>query len=143
MTADDIIALLDLTPHPEGGYYRQTWIEDPAQGRPAGTCIYFLLKGGERSAWHRVDATEIWHHYAGAPVALMTCETNTSQLEKTILGAELTNGQRPQAIVPKHWWQAAECIGDWSLVGCTVSPGFHFDGFEIAAPDMPFPSEPI
>jgi hypothetical protein len=139
MTAEEIIALLGLTPHPEGGHYRQTWIEEPYDGRPSGTCIYFLLKGGERSHWHRVDATEIWHHYAGAPLVLRLCETETGPVREEVLGPDLATGARPQRIVPKDWWQAAQSTGEWTLVGCTVSPGFTFDGFELAAPGVDFP----
>jgi hypothetical protein len=139
MTADEVIALLDLSPHPEGGYYRQTWIEDPAEGRPAGTCIYFLLKAGERSHWHRVDAVEIWHHYAGAPLLLHLAKDDAGPAKVLTLGPDLASGARPQGIVPKHWWQAAETTGEWTLVGCTVSPGFRFDGFELAAPGFDIP----
>jgi predicted cupin superfamily sugar epimerase len=140
MTADDIIALLDLAPHPEGGFYRQTWVEEPSQGRPAGTCIYFLLKAGERSHWHRVDAAEIWHYYAGAPLLLHLAETEAGPAEVMTLGPDLASGARPQGIVPKDWWQAAETTGDWTLVGCTVSPGFRFEGFELAAPGFDIPA---
>ncbi|WP_136635574.1 cupin domain-containing protein [Pseudooceanicola onchidii] len=139
MTAEEIIALLDLQPHPEGGHYRQTWIDDGSGGRPAGTCIYFLLKVGERSQWHRVDAVEIWHHYAGAPLRLMMAETEAGPAEALVLGPDLASGARPQGIVPKDWWQAAETLGDWTLVGCTVSPGFRFEGFELAAPGFDIP----
>ena len=133
MTANDIIAHLNLAPHPEGGHYRQTWVEDPATGRPAGTCIYFLLKAGERSHWHRVDATEIWHYYAGAPLILSLSETEAGPATDHMLTPDLAQGA-PQIIVPKHHWQAARTTGDYTLVGCTVSPGFEFDGFELAPP---------
>lgn len=136
-TADDLIAKLDLTPHPEGGYYRQTWIADTDNGsRPDGTCIYFLLKHGEASHWHRVDAVEIWHHYAGAPLILSMSATDTGPATDHILGPDVMDGQAPQIIVPKDHWQAAKTTGDWTLVGCTVSPAFHFDGFTLA--DMGF-----
>lgn len=134
MTADEIAALLRLEPHPEGGHYRQTWIEDPAEGRPAGTCIYFLLKAGESSRWHRVDATEIWHYYAGAPLTLSVSPTDRGPATDHILGPDLAQGQRPQLIVPKDRWQAARATVGWTLVGCTVSPGFRFEGFTLAAP---------
>lgn len=139
MTADQIIAQLNLTPHPEGGHYRQTWVEDPATGRPAGTCIYFLLKAGEQSHWHRVDATEIWHFYAGAPLILSLSKTDTGPAQDIILGPDLATGQIPQIIVPKDHWQAARATTGWSLVGCTVSPGFSFDGFTLAPPGFDIP----
>lgn len=134
-TADEIIELLALEPHPEGGFYRQTWegLETP---RASGTAIYFLLKAGAGSHWHRVDATEIWHYYAGAPLCLRLAATDAGPVTEYTLGADLTQGARPQVIVPEHHWQAARSLGDWTLVGCTVSPGFRFDGFELAAPDF-------
>ncbi len=138
MTADQIIALLTLAPHPEGGHYRQTWVAGNA-GRPAGTCIYFLLKAGERSHWHRVDATEIWHYYAGAPLTLSLAETEAGPARALRLGPALDTGERPQLIVPEHHWQAAQSTGDWTLVGCTVSPGFSFDGFELAEDGFTIP----
>ena len=138
MTADEIVSLLDLAPHPEGGHYRQTWGAD-GPGRPAGTCIYFLLKAGEQSHWHRVDAAEIWHFYAGGPLTLRLSETAEGPAQSHILGPDLAAGQRPQVIVPTGAWQAAEAGADWTLVGCTVSPGFRFEGFELAAPDFDIP----
>ncbi|SFK65598.1 cupin domain-containing protein [Shimia haliotis] len=140
MTADQIIAHLNLAPHPEGGHYRQTWIA-PANGadRPAGTAIYFLLKGGEASHWHRVDAAEIWHHYAGAPLILSLSETDQGPATDSVLGPDLAAGQLPQLIVPEGHWQAARSTGDWTLVGCTVSPAFRFEGFELAAPEFDIP----
>ncbi len=140
MTADDIIAHLGLAPHPEGGHYRQTWVDDPASGRPAGTAIYFLLRAGERSHWHRVDATEIWHFYAGAPLTLRLTTDMDTPAKAMTLGPELSTGQYPQLIVPKDHWQSAETTGDWTLVGCTVSPGFRFEGFELA-PESAGPPE--
>lgn len=143
-TADDLIAKLDLTPHPEGGYYRQTWIADAEDdtsphSRPSGTCIYFLLKAGEASHWHRVDAVEIWHYYAGAPLILSMSATDNGPATDHLLGADVLNGQLPQIIVPKDHWQAARTTGDWTLVGCTVSPAFHFDGFTLADPAFDIP----
>ncbi|MDD9920899.1 MAG: cupin domain-containing protein [Boseongicola sp.] len=137
-TADDIIALLDLSPHPEGGWYRQTWVglESP---RASGTCIYFLLKEGEQSHWHRVDAAEIWHYYAGAPIKLVISEDSAGPAKAHELGPGLEKGQRPQFIVPAGAWQSATSLGDWTLVGCTVSPGFEFAGFELAAPEFDIP----
>ena len=135
MTADEIIARLDLAPHPEGGWFRQTWIEEAADGaRPAGTCIWFLLKPGERSHWHRVDATEIWHFYLGAPLILRIAATEAGPAEPHLLGPDLAGGALPQLIVPKGHWQAAEATDGHALVGCTVSPGFRFAGFELAPP---------
>lgn len=138
MTADDIITLLGLQPHPEGGWYKQTWAA-PEQGRPSGTCIYFLLKSGAPSHWHRVDAGEIWHYYAGAPLILRRSATDDGPAMADVLGPDLLAGQRPQLIVEPRHWQAAETTGDWTLVGCTVSPGFEFAGFELAAPDFDIP----
>lgn len=138
MTADDIIKMLDLAPHPEGGYYRQTW-QAEGEGRASGTSIYFLLKAGENSHWHRVDAAEIWHYYAGAPLVLSISETDTGPKQEHTLGPDLMAGQRPQLIVPTGEWQAARTTGDWTLVGCTVSPGFQFEGFELAEPDFDIP----
>lgn len=140
MTAEDIIDLLDLKPHPEGGYYKQTWIAEAGASRAAGTCIYFLLKEGENSHWHKVDSTEIWHYYAGAPVALRVSASDAGPAQLHHLGPDLTAGQRPQIIVPVDHWQAAACQGDWSLVGCTVSPGFDFAGFHLAPPDFDIPT---
>lgn len=139
MTADQIIAQLNLSPHPEGGHYRQTWIADAeTAGRPSGTCIYFLLKAGERSHWHRVDATEIWLWHAGAPLVLSISATDAGPARDHLLTPDLTRGA-PQLIVPEHHWQAARSTGDYTLVSCTVSPGFQFDGFELAAPDFDIP----
>lgn len=141
MTADDIIALLGLTPHPEGGHYHQTWIAPVEQdARASGTCIYFLLKGGEHSHWHRVDATEIWHFYAGAPLHLMRAASDSGPRDDMILGPDLAAGQRPQGIVAPGHWQAARSTGDWTLVGCTVSPGFQFQGFDLAPPGFDIPA---
>jgi uncharacterized protein len=139
MTADQIIAHLALVPHPEGGWYRQTWVAD-GDGRPSGTCIYFLLKSGESSHWHRVDAVEIWHYYAGAALELRMAATDAGPTSTLTLGPDLLAGERPQLIVPKDHWQAARTLGDWTLVGCTVSPGFQFSGFELAALGFDIPA---
>ncbi len=140
MTADQIIKHLNLAPHPEGGHYRQTWIAQSNDGtRPAGTAIYFLLKAGESSHWHRVDAAEIWHYYAGAPLILSLSETDQGPATDHVLGPDLAAGQFPQRIVLKDHWQAARSTGDWTLVGCTVSPAFQFEGFELAAPGFDIP----
>jgi predicted cupin superfamily sugar epimerase len=144
MTADDIIAHLNLAPHPEGGWYRQTWVADLPAGaapgaRPSGTAILFLLKAGQGSHWHRVDAAEIWHFHAGSPLALRIAATDTGPAETLVLGPDLSAGQTPQGIVPAHHWQAARSLGDWTLVGCTVSPGFRFDGFDLAPAGFDIP----
>jgi uncharacterized protein len=131
--AQRIIAALNLAPHPEGGWYRQTWVAD-GPGRPVGTAIYFLLEGGKPSHWHRVDAVEIWHFHAGAPLILSLSETDAGPATDLLIGADVLAGQAPQGIVPKDWWQAAASTGDYSLVSCTVSPGFQFDGFTLAPP---------
>ena len=133
LAADDIIRLLELKPHPEGGHFRETF-RDTRQvegNRAASTVIYFLLARGERSHWHRVDAVETWHWYAGAPLLLEISQA-TGQVERVTLGSDLVAGERPQAVVPAHTWQAAQTRGDWTLVGCTVSPAFEFSGFELA-----------
>ena len=134
MTADQIIASLNLAPHPEGGFYRQTWVADAEEGvRPVGTAIYFLLKDQGASHWHSVDATEIWMFHAGAPLVLSISETDTGPATDHVLSGDLDIGA-PQGIVPKDWWQAARSTGEWSLVSCTVSPGFQFEGFKLAPP---------
>ncbi|QFT59751.1 hypothetical protein FIU94_13035 [Sulfitobacter sp. THAF37] len=137
MRADDIIKQLNLAPHPEGGHFRQTWVAENA-GRPTGTCIYFLLKAGEHSHWHRVDATEIWLYHAGAPLILSLSETDTGPAEDHLLTPDLAQGA-PQIIVPENHWQAARSTGDYTLVSCTVSPGFTFDGFTLAPPGFDIP----
>ena len=134
MNANDIIAELKLQPHPEGGYYRETWRGASVAGRASGTAIYFLLKRGERSRWHKVDATEIWHFYAGAPLRLGIALDDDTPPAWHVLGSNLSAGEVPQIEVPPHAWQAAESTGDFTLVGCTVSPGFEFSGFTMADP---------
>mgnify|MGYP001812642125 FL=1 len=135
--ADAIIEALGLRPHPEGGYYVETWRADaPAGERPPAAAIYYLLRAGERSHWHRVYAAEVWHYYAFGPLALsIAAASGAKPAQRHVLGAELSSCQRTQIIVPAGDWQAAETLGDWTLVGCTVSPGFDFDGFELADPD--------
>jgi predicted cupin superfamily sugar epimerase len=128
-----IIAALGLAPHPEGGHFREIWRAPAAAGgRGAGTAIYFLLRAGERSHWHRVDAAEAWHWYAGAPLALSVAGSDAGPVERRLLGPNLGAGEAPFALVPPFWWQAAESLGAWTLVGCTVSPAFEFSGFEMA-----------
>lgn len=132
MDADAIIAHLGLVPHPEGGHYRETWRAASGEGeRASGTAIYFLLKAGEVSRWHRVDAHEAWHFYAGSPLELLI-EADDGRVGRRVLGTDLARGELPQAVVPAHRWQSAKSLGGWTLVGCTVSPGFEFAGFELA-----------
>lgn len=135
MSAGEIIRFLGLSPHPEGGHYRETW-RDPRcgeDGRSFSSLIYFLLGVGEVSDWHRVDAAEVWHYYAGAPLVLSVSE-NGHDASASHLGPSLASGQRPQIVVPAGWWQTATSLGAWTLVGCTVSPAFDFAGFELAPP---------
>jgi uncharacterized protein len=136
MEAERIIEKLGLAPHPEGGWYRQTWVGPELAGRASGTAIEFLLQAGERSHWHRVDADEIWLWHAGAKLEL---SLGLERAEAVILGPDVLAGDAVQAVVPKGWWQAARTLGAWTLVSCTVSPGFRFEGFELAAPDFDLP----
>jgi predicted cupin superfamily sugar epimerase len=134
-SAADIVARLGLQPHPEGGHYRETF-RDPrcdASGRALSTTIYFLLARHERSHWHRIDAVESWHYYAGSALLLQIADGHHRHSVR--LGSDLAAGEVPQAMVPAHAWQAAESTGAWTLVGCTVAPGFEFATFELAAPD--------
>jgi predicted cupin superfamily sugar epimerase len=134
LEAAAVIAALCLAPHPEGGHYREVWRDRPAGGgRGAGTAIYYLLAGEERSHWHRVDAAEAWHWYAGGSLALSLSVDGTVE-EVLQLGPDLGAGERPFAVVPAGCWQAAAPLGRWVLVGCTVSPAFDFAGFEMAPP---------
>lgn len=134
---DQLIGELGLHPHPEGGHFRETFRDDAPEGqtRASSTAIYYLLKAGERSHWHRVDATEIWHWYAGDPLRLSVAVNDEDTPEHMTLGPNLSAGERPQGIVRKDEWQAAEPLGAWTLVGCTVAPGFDFAGFELAPED--------
>jgi len=135
MRADDIIAALDLQPHPEGGHYRETFRDRAgAGGRPSSTAIYYLLKAGERSHWHRVDAAESWLWHAGAPLALRLSSDGREE-KRHVLGPDLATGEQPQITVPAQCWQAAEPLGEFTLVSCIVAPGFQFEGFEMAPPD--------
>lgn len=138
-TAEQIIAHLNLSPHPEGGWYRQTWVAPAAPGeRPAGTAILFLLTAGQASHWHRVDAAEIWHWHAGAALELRLAAGAAGPVRRVHLGGDPL-AQAVQAVVPAHHWQAAATLGDWTLVGCTVSPGFRFEGFDLAPPGFDIP----
>lgn len=132
MTAAEIIATLGMQPHPEGGHYVQTFLDAEAMdGRACSTAIYYLLQRGERSHWHRVDAAEVWLWHAGATLELHLSDDGV--VTRTLsLGADLLAGERPQGVVPKGVWQAAESTGEWTLVSCTVAPGFQFEGFEMA-----------
>jgi len=133
-TAADIIRRLELKPHPEGGHYRETFRDThTVGGRAASTSIYYLLQRGERSHWHRVDAVETWHYYLGAPLKLSV--VNGASEEIFLLGPDIAADETPQVTVPARAWQAAESTGDWTLVGCTVAPGFEFSGFELAPKD--------
>ena len=133
LTAAEIVTLLDLQPHPEGGFYRQTFADRPdADGRPVSTLIYYMLTDNMAGAWHRVDSAEVWHWYAGAPMLLRVSEGQG--IEEHRLGSDLLTGERPQFVIPPGAWQQARVLGDWSLVGCSVAPGFVFSRFEMANP---------
>jgi uncharacterized protein len=134
MTAEEVVARLGMKPHPEGGFYRETFRDAPPEGgRGASTAIYYLLREGDSSAWHRVrDAAEVWHHYAGSPLELRLSEGRGRTVVR--LGSDLAAGEEPQAVVPAGVWQSARPLGGWVLVGCTVAPGFEFAGFEMAPP---------
>jgi predicted cupin superfamily sugar epimerase len=135
-SAQDVIAALNLTPHPEKGYYIETFrdTEGTAEHKSHSTCIYYLLEGeSESSHWHRVlDATEVWHHYAGAPLKLSLSWDDGSPVRHMILGKDLWNQERPQVVVQKKEWQQAQSLGSWTLVGCTVAPAFTMENFEMA-----------
>lgn len=142
LSGDDIIAMLELSPHPEGGHFRETFRDKAEPGtRAASTAIYFLLKAGERSHWHAVDAAEGWHYYAGDPL-LLEMSPSGGPISTIRLGNNLANGERPQAVVPPGHWQRARSLGKWTLVGCTVAPAFQFEGFTLTAPDFSPVSRP-
>ncbi|NKB50739.1 MAG: cupin [Rhizobiaceae bacterium] len=129
LSSAEIINLLKLQPHPEGGHFAETFRNE------ASTAIYYLLEAGDRSHWHRViDSTEVWHHYAGGPLAL-ALSSDGHQVEAHRLGKNINLGESPQVIVPPNWWQSAESLGRWTLVGCTVAPAFDFNKFEMAPED--------
>jgi predicted cupin superfamily sugar epimerase len=134
-SAADLIARLELKPHPEGGHYRETFRDRrvDAVGRSCSTAIYYLLARGERSHWHRIDAVEIWHYYAGSPLDLHIADDTGRRIIR--LGTDFGAGELPQAVVPQSTWMAAESTGDWTLVGATVAPAFEFGGFELAPKD--------
>ena len=135
LSAREVARLLDLAPHPEGGHYRETFRDTAvdADGRAASTAILFLLAGDEVSEWHRVDAAEVWHFHAGAPMVI-TLSPNGHDASAHHLGPDIRAGQSPQLVVPARCWQTAASLGAWTLVGCTVAPGFRFEGFELAPP---------
>src|SRR3954468_22673266 len=136
LSAADVIRLLDLEPHPEGGHFRETFRDGEAiDGRAVSTAIYFLLARGEPSHWHRGDAAEVWHYYAGAPLVLEMAADERGPIRRMKLGPDIAMGERPQGVVAAGDWQAAESMGAWTLVGCTVAPGFEFAHFEMAPPD--------
>ena|SRR5262249_25018280 len=142
-SVSELIRLLDLKPHPEGGHYRETLRDDArGEGRAASTAIYFLLAAGEESRWHRIDSVEVWHWYGGAPL-LLSVSTDGHDLVQMRLGMDLIAGERPQAFVPGNAWQSARTLGPWTLVGCTAAPGFLFEKFELLGPgtflNMRFP----
>jgi hypothetical protein len=133
LSANEIVRRLDLVPHPEGGFYRETFrdVRCDENGRAVSSLIYFLLRAGEISAWHRIDAVEIWHYYAGAPLELSICAAG-ERCRTFVLGSDLAAGEAPQRVVPAGWWQSAVSRGAWTLVGCTVAPAFDFATFELA-----------
>lgn len=133
LSAGDVIATLRMERHPEGGWYVETFQDQPnREGRAQSSAIYYLLEAGEVSHWHRVDAVEIWHFYAGSALALQVSDGEVITEQR--LGPQITKGDRPQVVVPRYSWQSARSTGEWTLVGCTVAPGFRFSGFELAAP---------
>lgn len=137
--AASIIRELDLQPHPEGGHFRETFrdslmVGDGAESRGASTAIYYLLQAGEVSHWHQIDATEVWHWYAGAPLELTISEDGREATTRR-LGPDVSAGERPQVVVPANAWQGGRSLGAWTLTGCTVAPAFHFEGFRMAPPD--------
>jgi predicted cupin superfamily sugar epimerase len=130
-----IIDRLALAPHPEGGWYRETWRADAAAGeRAGGTAILFLLDRGEQSHWHKVDAAELWFWHAGSPLTLSIAPGDAGPIGAITLGGDVLAGEQAQGIVPPHHWQAAEAHDGWALVSCTVVPAFDFAGFTLAAP---------
>jgi len=139
-SAATVIERFGLESHPEGGWFRQTWLAPAPEGeRPAGSCILFLLQAGERSHWHRIDVDEIWLFNAGAPLTLSIAATDAGPAQDWRMGADLAAGDHPQVIVPARHWQAARSLGDWTLASCLVSPAFRFEHFELAPPAFDIP----
>ncbi|WP_224240582.1 cupin domain-containing protein [Hyalangium gracile] len=135
---DALVKALGLQPHPEGGYYKETYravarVDTPRGPRAAGTAIYYLLPRGEFAAWHQVASDEVWHFYDGSPLALHLL--TDAGLETVVLGRDVTRGERPQALIPAGVLQAAVPRGDYTLVGCTVAPGFDFADWEMPSRD--------
>ena len=130
-TSGEMIAALGLLRHPEGGFYRETF-RAPDAPRGASTSILFLLPAGEQSRWHRVDADEHWLFHDGDTLELLVADPASGAQERIVLGRDVARGERPQAVVPRGWWQAARPLGDWTLVGCVVAPAFEFARFEMA-----------
>ena len=139
VTAEELIEALDLAPHPEGGWYRETWRADAAAGeRAAASAVLYLIQPGQRSHWNRVDAHEIWLWHGGDPVDLMTAATDAGPVETARLGGRVTEGEQPQVVIPAGQWQSAEPVAGaagYSLISCIVAPAFEFSGFELAEPD--------
>ena len=134
LAAKDVIFTLGMRPHPEGGWYARTFEDgDKANDRARSTAIYYLLEAGQNSHWHRIDAVEVWHYYAGAPLKLRI--SDGTSVDEHVLGPNIEAGERPQVVVPTRTWQSAVSAGAWTLVGCTVAPGFQFSGFELADKD--------
>ena len=134
LAAKDVIFTLGMRPHPEGGWYARTFEDgDKANDRARSTAIYYLLEAGQNSHWHRIDAVEVWHYYAGAPLKLRI--SDGTSVDEHVLGPDIEAGERPQVVVPTRTWQSAVSAGAWTLVGCTVAPGFEFSGFELADED--------
>jgi predicted cupin superfamily sugar epimerase len=134
MTGDEIVALLGMQPHPEGGFFVENYRHQRDDGRGHSTAIYFLLRAGDVSHWHTVDADEVYHYYAGAPLRLSIWAEGTDAVQHIALGPDLAAGERPQFVVPGGVWQTSRSSGDWTLIGCTVAPAFIFEGFNLAAP---------
>lgn len=133
-SVEALVRRLGLARHPEGGWFRETWRgAEGSDGRAVGTSILYLLAGGDASAWHRIDADEVWHFHAGAPLTL-SISSDGEGVRRIRLGPDPPAGERPQAVVPAGAWQSARSEGAWTLVGCTVAPGFEFEGFEMARP---------
>ena len=134
LTAAEVITLLNLEPHIEGGFYKQTFADKPgANGTPLSTAIYYFLENRGQNSWHRLDTVEVWHWYAGAPMLIRASRNGKTVVEST-LGPDIAAGGRPQVVIPANAWQRARSLGDWSLAGCTVSPGFQYSKFEQAPP---------
>jgi len=142
--AERIVAELGLAAHPEGGYFAEMWrAATGSSERSAGSAIYYLLRAGQRSAWHRIDAAEIWHFYAGHPLELRVAPgSGRHAASRLVLGPDVLRGQRPQLVVPAGDWQSAATLGDWTLVGCTVAPAFEYEGFVLAPPGWEPGSDP-